>query len=181
MLSLSHSSMRKCCACDPRLPKGKQKPQRAWSPEGSLVMASRAWGDVGSMCRTKPMHGSVFCPSWPFPWGWMWRAPHSSWKWPVQTLARCTEKMQTSHEQSKPRLMCCNLQGHLVKNHAWGTILDQPTSSWSINRPSVCAWDLLSSTEPCPDWQNFPANLQTLNPVNACFKLAASWVVYYAA
>lgn len=34
--------------------------------------------------------------------------------------------MQTSHEQSKPRLMCCNLQGHLVKNHAWGTILAQP-------------------------------------------------------
>ena len=55
------SSMRRCWACDPRLPKGKQKPQTAWSLEGSLVMASRAWGDVGSVCRTKLMRHVALC------------------------------------------------------------------------------------------------------------------------
>lgn len=60
ILSLSHCSMRRCCACDPRLPKGQQKPQRAWSPEAVWLRPAEL-GVMWALCVGQSQHSAWLC------------------------------------------------------------------------------------------------------------------------
>lgn len=121
----------------PRLSVGVLTPSGGPQALGAgLFMASKDWGDVGSVCGTEPAlctssraphgwHCSGLCSSAIFPQRWTWREPSGTWtpqetaNWSMHSMARWAKERQTCQQGSSPGLTCCMVQGLLEECHPW--------------------------------------------------------------